>query len=127
MKKFIPLISISTIIAFSCAKDQKATIRFCDFISLNEPCIGESTEFLVKSKVWVLLKLNTPSNGETITGNLYALNGNKKVFIGAQDFKLDPGESYAIDYMVFNDRGEFMVEFINEEGNSLVKKRIKIL
>ena len=74
----------------------------------------------------IAASLYAPSNGEKITGNLYALNRNKKVFIGAQDFRLDPGESYAIDYMIFNYIGEYIVEFINEEGSSLVKKRITI-
>lgn len=127
MNKFIFFISILIIIVFSCAREQKATIKFCSSITLNEPCVGENTEFPVRSKVWVLCELNSPSDGEIIKGKLFILKRNKKVLLGAQDFQLEPGERHAIDYMIFNDRGEYIVEFFDEEGNSLVKKRINIL
>lgn len=36
---------------------------------------------------------------------------NEKVLIGAQDFNLNPGERYAMDYMIFNDKGEYNSRF----------------
>jgi len=32
-----------------------------------------------------------------------------------------------MDYMIFNDKGEYIVEFVDEEDNSIAKKRIEIL
>lgn len=127
MKKIIPLFLLLVIVTQACQQQQKGTIRFCSYFDVNTPCEGEFDTFEKGSRVWVFFELNEPSEGETLKGQLYFLENDKQTFVMEKDFVMNPGELYAMDFLLFNDKGKFLVVFKDSEGTKLAEKEIEIL
>ena len=128
MKRIIPLFFLILILLFpGCQKKQRGEVRFCYSYDLENTCIGETTTFLVTSRVWVVLELNSPSPGETVKGSLYLIEENERTLILDKEYQLEQGEKNAVDPLVINRPGKFILEFTDEKGKIIAFKELEII
>jgi hypothetical protein len=127
MKRIIPLFFIITLLFPGCQKQQRGEVRFCYSYDLENTCIGETTTFLVRSRFWVVLELNSPSPGETVKGSLYRIGENDRTFILDKKYQLEQGEKKTADALVINQPGRFILEFTDDKGKIIASKELEIL
>jgi len=125
MKAILYLIIIAWVFT-SCSIPKEYTIDFCTNLNSEIECEPSSNSFEVGDRVYVLFECNLPFVEKKITGNFYAIEESNKIPLDSQDWKINPGDSYAYDFVDFTESGIYEFEFINERGEVLVKNKLVI-
>ena len=124
MKNFI--ISCGLVLLAWCSQPIEYTIDFCTNLNSDIECESNSNSFKVGDRVYVLFECNQPFKEKTITGKIYAIESTGSIPLGSQDWKINPGDSYAYDHVDCHESGTFRFEFLNEEGQVLATNQLEV-
>lgn len=127
MKSYIILLTLVLSVFLGCERERKAEVRFCADIRPDNPCIGEDSIFR-HGNVWAQLLLEPGFKGTDITARLYSLDttSGEKVLIEDKELELDKDQIIVMEMMFLNTCGNYMVEYMDDQGNLLAQKNLEI-
>jgi hypothetical protein len=125
MKRLIILVIIGWTI-YSCSVPKEYSIDFCTNLNSDIECEQSKTVFEPGNRVYILFECNQPFSEKKVTGNFYYIDKTEKISLGSQDWKINPGDSYAYDYVDFKEKGVYEFEFLNENNEVLARKKLEI-
>lgn len=124
--KHIIILVITILTIYSCSEPKEYSIDFCANLNSDIECEPSQTIFNTGSRVYVLFECNQPFSEKRVTGNFYYIDQTEKISLGSQDWKINPGDSYAYDYVDFTEKGVYEFEFLNENRQVLASKKLEI-
>jgi hypothetical protein len=124
---FLMAMAFSSLL-LGCTSEPKVKINFCESLNAQRNCQGDQDEFPLE-KIYVSCESSVPFKTKKLTGTIYALSEGQKIFLGSKDFALQPGDqkvTHNIPFDEYGSTGEFMVEFVDENGTPVAEKLIHI-
>ncbi len=109
-----------------CTIPREYTLYFCTNLNSDIRCEPSTTIFNTGARVYVLFECNQQFIEKTITGKIYYIEKSTKIEIDSQNWTINPGDSYACDFIDFTEPGTYEFEFLNENGVVLANKRLEI-
>ncbi len=118
---------LTLLIMISCTSQREYTLNFCTSLNKGIECEPSLTSFNVGDRVFVLFECNQPFIEKKVTGKFYYIEQNKKIELGSQGWTINPGDSYAYDYVDFTQPGKYEFEFLNDKGEILASKKLEVI
>jgi len=125
MKQIIYILLAASVFT-GCTYPKEYPIDFCTNLNAETKCDSNENTFNVGDRVYVLFECNQPFVEKIVTGKFYAIENSNKILLGSQDWNINPGDSYAYDYVDFTETGTYEFEFLNKQGEVLAKNKLEI-
>ena len=110
----------------NCTNTREYSIDFCTNLNSDIECDPSLTIFKPGDRVYILFECNQPFIEKIVTGKFYYLEMNNRIELGSQDWKINPSDSYAYDFIDFTEIGNYELEFQDEKGKILATKKLEI-
>ncbi|MBX2877886.1 MAG: hypothetical protein KTR30_37550 [Saprospiraceae bacterium] len=128
-RRFFFLLCLSFGLSF-CARTPETVVEFCLKLDESGQCLEPSKSFSYGSKIYVSCHSEIPFAGSRMKGNIYFIQDGERIYFNYKEFTLTPGTQTVQTYIPFDQfggKGEFYVEFVDENGEILGGNDMKIL
>ncbi|MDX2305203.1 MAG: hypothetical protein NW226_20500 [Microscillaceae bacterium] len=129
MRNLLVSVLLSVSLMTACKEEKKTNIVFCAALDSLGNCLGKADKFPRETRVFVRFDSKEPFKGSKLTGVIFALEQEQKIFLGSREFNLKPGEkrvSYFIPFDRFKSSGVYQIEFMDENGQVLDSSNVTI-